>query len=125
MTVVQAADLGNLDDLASLWRLDPPGLRCVLCQGQVRAAAVVVSEVLARDVSEVPFVEHDDAVEALTADASDQTFGVRVLPRRPRSDHDLFDSHGADSAYEVVTVDPVTIAEKESRRSIPRERFPD
>ena len=64
-------------------------------------------------------------VEAYPADAPDLTFGVWVLPRRPRGDHDLLDTHGADSAHEVVTVDPVTIAEKEPRRSIPGERFPD
>jgi len=30
---------------------------------------------------EMPFPDHDDVIEALSADGADQAFGIKVLPR--------------------------------------------
>lgn len=126
---MKAADLGDLDDPTTHRRLDLPGLRCLLRQRQVGAASVVVGEVvgevLAQDPQQVPFVDDDHVVEALPADAANQTFAVRVLPGRPCGGHDLLDSRRLDDLREVITVDPVAIADEESRRGIPWERVPD
>jgi len=47
-------------------------------------APVVVDEVLAQQATQMGPVQHHDVVETLAAEGADETFHVRILPRRPR-----------------------------------------
>jgi hypothetical protein len=125
ISVVEPTDLGDLDNPSAVRRLDGSRLRRVFRQRQVNAAAVIVGEVLLEGSPEVPFAEDDHVVEAFPADAPDQAFAVWVLPGRSRGDPDLLDSHGVYDPLELLAVDAVAVAEKESWGGVPRERFAD
>ncbi len=45
---------------------------------------MVVREVGSKDPSQMSFVDHDDVIQTLTTDRTDQAFHVRILPRRAR-----------------------------------------
>ena len=81
---MQSADLRNRNDAPARWRLPFPRVGAFVVEGLMRAGGVVVREVTAQQASEVPFVEHDDVIEALPSDRADDAFRVAVLPRRPR-----------------------------------------
>ena len=69
------------------------------------------------------FVQHHDVVEALAAERADETFHVRILPRRSRRRLDFADPHAFHSARELDAVDPVAVAQEVSRGSLPGERL--
>ena len=87
--MMQAADLGNRDDAATAGRLGLTFYRSVAVQGQMRPRANVVLEERFEDPLEMPFVEHDNMVQTLSSDRSDQAFYVRVLPGRSGCDNHL------------------------------------
>ena len=55
----------------------------------MRAGGVVVREVPAQHTSEMPFVDHDDVIEAFPTNRADNALGEGILPGRPRRDKDL------------------------------------
>ena len=63
--MVQAANLGKLDDPAQLGSLDDPRLRRVAVQRQVTACPVVAVEVVAKDAAQVLLVQNDHMVQAV------------------------------------------------------------
>jgi hypothetical protein len=75
---MQPADLRYLDDPTVVLRLDGPASRGIHVEGPMRAPAVVVGEVPIQDPLEMTFVQDDDMVQALSADAADEPFNVRV-----------------------------------------------
>ncbi len=81
---------------------------------------MIVREVARENSSQVGFVEHDDMVDALSADTADQAFNVRILPWRSWRRDDFFDAHVHDALAEVHAVDPVAVSEQEARRFVIR-----
>ena len=59
----------------------------------------------------MPLAQHDDVVEALPADRSDEAFAVRILPRRPRRRDALLDAHRLDAPHEDAAKDLVTVTQ--------------
>ena len=55
--------------------------RGILVERKVRAHPIVVGGVIRRQMTEVPFPQHHDMVEALASDRADQPFNMTVLPR--------------------------------------------
>ena len=55
----------------------------------MRAGGVVVGEIPTQQASEVPFVQHDDVIEAFPSNRADDALGEGILPGRPRGDEDL------------------------------------
>ena len=64
--------------------------------------------------------QHDEMVHALTPDRSDQPFGKSILPRRGWCSRLVPDAHGAQSARDNGTVNPITIANEVLRGIVPR-----
>ncbi len=58
------------------------------------------------------FVQHHDVIEALAAERADETFHVRILPRRSRRRLDFADPHAFHPARELDAVDPVAVTEQ-------------
>jgi hypothetical protein len=56
--------------------------RRILLERKVRAHAIVVGGVIRQQVSEVPFPQDHDVVEALASDRANQPFNMTVLPWR-------------------------------------------
>ena len=71
----------------------------------------------------MPFIENDDAVEALPADRSDQTFTIRILPWRGGGCDDFLDAHRLDAPDEIGAEDAVTVTNQIKGRGIVRKGF--
>ena len=68
VSMMQAAEDRERDDLAHPRRLDGPRERRVLARREMRSQRVIIGiEVLAEDPPEVPLVQHDHVVEAVPA----------------------------------------------------------
>jgi hypothetical protein len=53
---------------------------------------IIIVEVIGEDLPQMALVQHDDMVDALSANRTDQTVDVRRLPWRAVRDHDLLDT---------------------------------
>jgi hypothetical protein len=82
--MVQAADLWKLNDLARRGELDAPEVGCVLVEREVRARLMVIGKVVGQDSAQVSFAEHENVVQALAPDRTDQVRRERILPRAVR-----------------------------------------
>jgi hypothetical protein len=91
----------------------------------VTPGIVIILKILGQDSVQVSLAEHDDVIQTLPAYGTDDSFAIRILPRRPRCNQDLFDAHVLDSLFEVVTVDAVAIADEKPRCLFVRESLGD
>jgi len=55
--------------------------RRILVECKVCALPIVVGGVIIQQMTEVPFPQHHDMVEALASDRANQPFDMPVLPR--------------------------------------------
>ena len=78
----------------------------------MRARGVVVREVTAQQAAEMPFVQHDDVIEAFPSNRPDDSLGERILPGRSRCDEDLANPQAFCPPYEHIAVVGVPIAEQ-------------
>src|SRR5947209_17239580 len=78
----------------------------------MRAGGVVVREVTAQQASEMPFVDHDDVIEAFPSNRPDDALGEGILPGRSRGNEDLAHPQAFHPPCEHVAVDGVSIAEQ-------------
>jgi hypothetical protein len=65
--VVKSSDLRNRDDGLGRSRLCFPRIGALVVEGLMRAGGVVVRKVAAQQTSEMPFVDHDDVIEAFAS----------------------------------------------------------
>ena len=101
---MEPADLGQLDHLADLRRLDVPVFRAILSQRQMRAGATVVGKIALENPAQVSLSQHDDMIQALSPDRADESFDVRILPWRSRCREHLFDAHSSDPGSKYAAV---------------------
>jgi len=123
--VMKAADLRELKDPPRFRWLSWSMVGRVHIQRLVRPPSVVVAKVTPQDPLQMPLAQHDDVVQALSANTPDQPLDVRILPWAPTSDDDLLDAHVGDAALEVSAVDAVAVTEQKARCFIPGERLDD
>ncbi len=69
--------------------------------------------------------EYDHMVETLAAGRADESFHVRILPRRSRSGDDLLNVKSRDSSFEHIAVYGISVAKQIAWRRVPRERLDD
>lgn len=100
-------------------------IRRIHAERLVRTPAMVVGEVTAEDLLEVSFAEHDDVIQALAADGTDESLDVGILPGAAGRDPDLLDSSAAHTSLKTSAVDRVAIPEEERRRIAVGERCDD
>src|SRR6266568_5905025 len=67
------------------------------------------------------FTEDQDMIQAFAAKRPDQTFNVRVLPRRPRGDRAVTNPHRSHSIREGLSVSTIIVTDQIARRRLPRE----
>ena len=63
--MMKSTDARERDNVAPLGRLSESGLRWILVQRQVSTTAVVVTDILSKEPSQVPFIQDDDVVQAV------------------------------------------------------------
>ena len=73
----------------------------------------------------MPIIEHDDVVDALSSDRSNEPLDIRILPRTSPGRHDLLDAHVLDAVLEHATVDTIAIAHEVAWHMAPRKRLYD
>ena len=64
--------------------------------------------------------QHNEMIDTLAPDRSDQPLGKAVLPRRGSCSRLVPDAHGAQSACDDGAVDPIPFANEVLRGIIPR-----
>jgi hypothetical protein len=60
---------------------------------------------------QVSLVEHNDVIQAFTADGTNQPFDVRGLPRRARGDPKFLQAQSLNGASELQTVNAIAVTE--------------
>src|SRR5438105_4878890 len=63
--------------------------------------------------------EDDDVIQTFSADRTDKTLSVRVLPRRSRRSDDLRDPHCSNAMTECRTIGFVPVPQQIARCSVP------
>src|SRR5262249_37305332 len=116
--MVKPTDLWNLNNLARPVRLNYATFWCVLIQGQVRLALVIITKITFQNTTQVPLVDHDHMVQTFSANTSDHPFRIAVLPRTPDRYRNLSDTQSIDSRREIMTIDPVTISYQVPRHGV-------
>ena len=79
--MVQSANLWKCDDLSEISVVDRPPFWRVLLKCEMRPGAIVVARVRGEDPAEMPLVENDDVVQALSTQRSNESLRIAVLPR--------------------------------------------
>ncbi len=91
----------------------------------MRSAVVIVVEVRREDPLQVPIMEHDNVVEAFSANRSDQAFAIGILPgRSSRNDH-FVNAHVLDPFPERFSVASVAVSEQIPRGLVEWKGFRD
>ena len=121
--MVQSPDLGESDDLSTLSLVRRSRIGRVLLEREVSTGPVVVLPVVREDSAEMPLVENDYVVQALSAQRSNESLRVGVLPRGARSDRHLVKAERLNSPVKVRAVDPIAISKRIPRDRLPRERL--
>ena len=67
VAVVQSANVRNRDHVGGLSRFNSPAHGRILAQRQMRPQVMVVADIRSKDAPQGPFIEHDDVIEALSA----------------------------------------------------------
>ena len=71
------------------------------------------------------FVEHDDEIEAVAANRTDDALGERILPGAVRRGEDFVNAHTLHAVPKVLAVDLITVAQEIGWRGVVRERVHD
>ena len=122
--MMQPADNRHLNHPADLRRLNLSRRRRVLTEREMRAAIVIVIDVRSQDTPQRSLVEDDHMVQALTANGTDQSLRVRILPWAPRRGLDCLDAHRCHAVPEGFSIDSVPIAQQEPGSGVPGKRLP-
>src|SRR2546426_3077646 len=125
ITMVQAADFRDLNDISRFQCLNWPWVRSVLVQGQMSPGIEIVPEVSLQRPSQMPLTEHNHVIDALSANASNDPFREWILPGTSCCRQHLLNAHSLNPISELATVDSVTVSYEISRRRVFWERFDD
>src|SRR6476646_2222857 len=112
--VVQSSQDGNGGNGAR--SLDRSMQRC-----QVGARSIVIRRIGGKNSPQVRLGEDEYLIQALAAQCADQTFGTTILPRRPRRDRSIADTHRPHPRREDVSIGAVVVAHQVGWRRGPGE----
>src|SRR5215472_4863082 len=91
----------------------------------MRPRPMVITKVTFQNLTQVPLVDHDHVVQTFSANTSDNSFRIAVLPRTPGRYRNLLDTQSIHSCREIMTIDPITISYQVARHYFLRKRFDD
>ena len=119
VSVVKPADLRKRYDSALVWCLNRACDWAVHLKRQMRAARIVISDVVSNDPSKMIFAEDDDVVQTLSPYTAVESFRIRILPGTMRRREDFFDAHVFDASTKPVAVDAIAVAQQVPRHGVP------
>jgi hypothetical protein len=73
---------------------------------------MIITEVLAKDSTQVPLIESNNMIQTVSAYGPDNSFDKRVFPRRVRGRNDLIDTQALDPSSNLLTVNGIPIAQQ-------------
>jgi hypothetical protein len=95
IAMVQTTNFREGNDIAGRGRLYGTRPRAVLAERKMRSDVMMVLKIARQNATQMALVEDDDVIQAFSADRTDETLNVRVLPGRSRRSDDLRDPvHG-------------------------------
>jgi len=95
----------------------------ILVQRQLSAGTIVIVGVGAKHAAQMRFAEHDEVVQALSANGPDQPFDRGVLPGRLRCRRAISNTYGSKASPEDLPIDAVTVTDEIGGRRVPRKRL--
>ena len=99
--VLQAVNVGDLNDGAGSWALCGPWDRRIFVWREVSAPLVIVMEEPSKYAPERPLIPHDDVIKTRPPQGSDQALHERILPRRSGRDQDFLRAETLQQLTEV------------------------
>ena len=99
--------------------LDGTRNRRVLVQRQVRTSLVVIFLVRIEQMVEVSFTKHNDVIDTLPSDRTNQPFRISVLPWRSGRCRSISDAHGANTPKEHLAIGSIAIMDQVVRSLLP------
>jgi hypothetical protein len=117
--MVQAANLGNGDDLTGSRTLCRAFHWAIFGEREVSPGSMVVVDVGQENAPKVPLVEDDNVIETFSTDRADDALDVRILPRGSCCRDDLLNSHSPDALTESMTIRSVPVPQEVPRGSVP------
>jgi hypothetical protein len=115
--VMEAANLRDRNDPSGLRCLDSAWFRAVLLQCQMGPGPMIITAECLQMVVQAAFIEDNDVIQAFATNGADEPFDIRALPWRSRCRQHLVDSHCLHLLDEVVSEDPIPVAEQISAMS--------
>ena len=86
----------------------------IFVQCQVRARLIVKRRIGGKNSPQVPFAEDEHLIQALAAQCADQPFSTAILPRRPRRNRSIADTHRPHPRREDVSIGAVVVLPQSS-----------
>ena len=117
--MMESSDARKRDNASDSGRLDDARNGRIARERHVRSVFVVVAGVLTDQAQKVAFAEHDQMVQQLASQRSDESLGVPILPRRSRSDEQRLRPKPADPLVEALTVNAISLANQTALTSGP------
>ncbi len=78
--MMQSADHRFRADWPELWWLNGPRPRTIRLQSEMSSILIIVSDVFLEHASQMPFIENDCVIEAVTAYGTNHPLDVWFLP---------------------------------------------
>ena len=72
---------------------------------------VVIVKIATENSLEMVFVENNDMIQTLSANAADDALDVGILPRASRCHGTLFDAQTANAFSKVMAIDGIAITQ--------------
>ena len=110
VTVMKTAEMRNRCYGATTGWLDRSRNRRVLLQRQMGAAAVIVFKVSRQDPTQVVLIQHDDVIQTVSADGTQQSLAIGILPRRGGSNRHFLNAHVLNTGLEIGTEDLIPVS---------------
>src|SRR5262245_35940502 len=95
--------------------------RTVLVEREMRSGVMMILKIARQHAAQVSLAQDDDVIQAFTADRTDETLDVGVLPWRSRGSDNLRDAHCANAITERRAIRFVPVPQQIARSSVPRQ----
>ena len=81
--MAQTANFREGNDIAGRGRLYGTRTRALLAERKMRSGVMMVLQIARQNAAQMTLTEDDDVIQTFSADRTDKTLSVRVLPRCP------------------------------------------
>ncbi len=72
---------------------------------------VIIFEVIPDQPTQMLFIHYNNMIQTFPSQGANQSFHIRILPRRPRSDELVFHTQTRDPALKFLTENSITISQ--------------